>query len=379
MLIRVIILSFILFAKVPFALAQMPLLEVANLTLKIGPKSEEVLYYGFAKGDKIIFTFKEEEQKELTEVSIEEFPEQIRFSDYKVKSIRAKHIDVNQKSVYVFKFVNNQAFKGRVCHIKIQRIPETDLTIDFNSQVRWIASYDTTFQIETREVLSGYDTIFSKNESWELKKSTLEEFVVFDKNQKVASRANLGGVSNRICIRFELPPNVSNNSRKQVLQGWAYWIGVGEEASMVWTENVKTIAGFAQGVIAIYSPLGGLVAGLVSGLAIPKTGDDIYYAITDSVQAELFLSKKTFLPIDWGKGKGGFGKFNHTQPSAFYLCLENDNYLNAVDVTIKVVALIDTKIYANQETSKQVIKPRMEKVSVEIPVITPKTLPVTWK
>lgn len=374
-----ILLLFLLIHSTITVFAQMPLLDVADLTIKIAPKSEEVLYYGFAKGDKIIFSVWEEDNKELTQVSIEEFPNQVRFSDYKTTSVKEKTITVNRKSVYVFKFVNNQVLKGRVCHIKIQRVPATDTTLDFNTQVQWITTYDTTYQIGNRNVLMGYDTLMTKEESWEFKKSAQEEVVVFDKSQKVAAKANISGANNRICLRIEFPPNINSKANSNEMQGWAYWIGVGEEAGIAWAENVQTVAGFAQGVIAMYSPLGGLVAGLVSGLAVPKTGDDIYYCIADATQADLFLTKKNFVPLDWGKGKGGYGKFNHKQPMPYYICLENDNYLHSVEVTVKVAAMVEVKQYTNKEKTKQTVNPRMQKTSVEEPIITPITIPVTWE
>ncbi len=207
-----ILLLFLLIHSTITAFAQLPLLDVADLTIKIAPKSEEVLYYGFAKGDKIIFSVREEDNKELTQVSIEEFPNQVRFSDYKTTSVKEKTITVNRKSVYVFKFVNNQVLKGRVCHIKIQRVPATDTTLDFNTQVQWITTYDTTYQIGNRNVLMGYDTLMTKEERWEFRKSAQEEVVVFDKSQKVAAKANISGANNRICSRIEFPPNINSKA-----------------------------------------------------------------------------------------------------------------------------------------------------------------------
>ncbi|MGL5888387.1 MAG: hypothetical protein ACRC3B_00800, partial [Bacteroidia bacterium] len=41
--------------------------DVTEQTLKISGNSEEILYYGFAEGDKILFSFSETDGKELKE------------------------------------------------------------------------------------------------------------------------------------------------------------------------------------------------------------------------------------------------------------------------------------------------------------------------
>lgn len=137
------------------------------------------------------------------------------------------------------------------------------------------------------------------------------------------------------------------------------------------------VGSFAQGVIALYSPLGGLVAGLVSNLAVPKTGEDVYYCVLNAENAGFFLQNKAFVPLDWGKGTGGYGKFTAAPQNTYYICLENDNYLQAIDVAVKVAAIADVKEYLNKERTKQVINPRMQTTRIEEPIITPVTIPVT--
>ncbi|OWY25150.1 hypothetical protein C7N43_34815 [Sphingobacteriales bacterium UPWRP_1] len=356
--------------------AQMPLITVADLTLKIPAKGEEILYYGFAQGDEILFSFREEEGRELTEVAVEEYPGNTRFADYKTAGVKNKSIQVTKKGVYVFRFNNKMLLKGRVCRILIQRVPATDQTTGFNTKVEWMSSFDTTYRIEEHEILMGYDTIYTREENWEFKKSAQEEMVVFDKTQRVFAKTSLTN-DNRTCLRIDLPPDTETKAKTRRLTGWAYWIGVGEEAGQAWSENVKMVGSFAQGVIALYSPLGGLVAGLVSNLAIPKTGEDVYYCVLNAENAGLFLQNKAFVPLDWGKGTGGYGKFTANPQSTFYICLENDNYLQAIDVAVKVAAIADVKEYFNKERTKQVINPRMQTTRVEEPIITPVTIPVT--
>jgi hypothetical protein len=53
-------------------------IDVAESTLKIGAFGEDVFYYGFAEGDKLIFNFEEINGKELKEIEIIELPSKLR-------------------------------------------------------------------------------------------------------------------------------------------------------------------------------------------------------------------------------------------------------------------------------------------------------------
>ena len=48
--------------------------DVAESSVKIGIKGEEMVYYGFAEGDQLIFSFSEADGKDMKEVEIIEMP-----------------------------------------------------------------------------------------------------------------------------------------------------------------------------------------------------------------------------------------------------------------------------------------------------------------
>lgn len=60
-------------------------IDVTDQTIRLGRNNEKELYYGFAGGDKIVFSFEEAGNKDLKEVEIVEYPNNSRFSDYKTK------------------------------------------------------------------------------------------------------------------------------------------------------------------------------------------------------------------------------------------------------------------------------------------------------
>ena len=119
-------------------------IDVVESTLKIGALGEEVFYYGFAEGDKIIFNFEELKGKELKEIEIIELPSSSKFMDYKSVSIKNKELTVQKTGIYKFRF-SNSAVAGRICKYKIQRIPASEVTANFNTSVYWKTNYDTTY------------------------------------------------------------------------------------------------------------------------------------------------------------------------------------------------------------------------------------------
>src|SRR5689334_558992 len=113
--------------------SQKPVTVVEN-TLKLGPFKEEVFYYGFAAGDKLVFNFEEANKKELKELEIMEMPSTSRYMEYKTKKIENKTIDIANTGIYKFRF-NNSTILPKVCKFTIQRIPATEATQNFNTTV----------------------------------------------------------------------------------------------------------------------------------------------------------------------------------------------------------------------------------------------------
>ena len=89
-------------------------LDVADITLKIGAKSQETLYYGFAEGDQIVFSFKEIDGNAVKEVEVIALPESSKFKDYEVKEVNNKTISVYKKGIYQFRFHNSALLKGDI-------------------------------------------------------------------------------------------------------------------------------------------------------------------------------------------------------------------------------------------------------------------------
>ncbi len=206
-------------------------IDVTEQTIKIKAMKEEEIQLGFAAGDKIVFNFKEVNDKEIKEVEILEYPSSSKYSDFKVSKVENKIVPVLKQGVYIFRF-KNSAINGRVCKILIQRIPAAEATRNFSTAVSWVTRQDTTWNIFTKDVVVGYDTTYLQKTKKEIVSSEQKEEIILDKNERVHSETNANG--NRTSVFFSLPPNSFTGSTSVKVIAWAYWIGVGNEAAAAW-------------------------------------------------------------------------------------------------------------------------------------------------
>lgn len=352
---------------------------VSEGSIKIGGLGEENLYFGFAADDKIIFTFSEINGKEIKEVEILEYPSSSRYTDFKTAAAKEKIITVNKEGVYKFRFHNGAVLK-RVCRYTIERIPATEETKKFNTTVEWITKSDTSWNTYTKNVIVGYDTTFIPQTKKEVVSKELTEELLMDKTERVHSETNSNG--NKSYVFFTLPQNTKSEYETKTVIAWAYWVGVGEEASATWQQNVKAVAPIAKTIAqTAYGPLGALAVGAVSSLMTPTTGEDVYYALTDQQNKNLFMGGQEYYISDKGKGVAGYKKFtdNDMCQGTHYICLYNDNSFLGIDATIKVSAIVETIKYEDREYKIPIVTPRLEKQIFSDPVINTYTLPVVVK
>lgn len=353
------------------------IVDVTEQTIKLSGLKEEELFFGFAAGDKIIFTFKEMDNKELKEIEIIEYPNNSKFSDYKTKEIESKTISVTKQGVYIFR-LKNSAIVGRICKIKIQRIPASEETKNFNSTVTWETKQETTYNIYTKDVIVGYDTTYMQKSKKVLIKTEQREELIFEKPQRVHSTTNSNG--NKTTLFFTLPKNQITAYKTTKVVSWAYWVGVGEEANKAWQQNTKTITSAAKSAATYFTtPLGALAIGAVTDLILPKIGEDVYYAIADQTGSDLFLSGYQYKVYDEGKGVAGFRKFTNENmcQGTYFVLLSNDNVMQGIDATVKVIAIVETNFYEDQQYTEMNTKARYEKKTFSDPIVKSVTVPVT--
>ena len=307
--------------------------EVVESTVKIGVMSEELVYYGFAEGDQIIFSFEEVNGKELKEFEIVEMPYSSKFKDVKTKKVENKTITVPRTGIYKFRF-SNFTILPRVCKYKIQRIPAGPATQNFNTTVYFDTYNDTTYTTEVETFIDKSDTVINNFQERTIKVNPLT-----------------APGSSKSTFNFTLPENTV---------AWSYYISVGSVGQQVYQEAAKTLASNSGSVIAKfpkYGPLAAVALEAPSYITKLDTGRYINYWIVENDNAELFKNGEQFRFIKKGKA---INDFSRMEPGdrAFHFCLHNDYKDAPLTVIVKITAIGINEILTSREVKKMTVTPK---------------------
>jgi hypothetical protein len=299
-----------------------PAIDVAENTLKVNGHSEEVFYYGFAAGDELVFSFKEVHGWSLQELEICELPSSVKFMDYKVRKIGNKTMHISRTGIYKFRFTN-PAGTARICNIKIQRIPASTDTRDFNSSVCWRTVQDTTY-IPTQE-------------KYLLRKDTVAQSLV-ERVTKIGSSNYVFGNSKKDLIDFILPKGTAS---------WSYYIGVGTEGQKAF---VKAKRGFLNSAASFAShiPGYGTMAALalygINAFGMIQGKDNVkFWFMNDEINASMFKYGKQFKSFKQGDVLNDAAQLKKPLSGKIYLGLLNDNLIESINVTVSVTAIVVTE------------------------------------
>lgn len=349
------IFGFILLAIAFSSYSQIEAVDITDLTIKIGGTKTNELFYGFKKGDVIVFNFEEINGKTLKEIEITELPTNSKFMDFKATSIIDKKIKVNKTAVYKFSF-KNATLKGRICKVNIQRIPQTEESIDFNTEWEWKTLYDTTYTPYTIDSLIGYDTSYVTKTKKELYKTDTLVTELFNKVETVHSSTNLSH-SQYSYVNVNLPgntfkPNVFKPYESTKVIAWSYWIGVGQQSTK---EYEKANAQIKDGISAIgaLSGYGALASFAVTGISMFKpanTGDNVGYKFKYVKDGQTYM-------FDSGDGISASGRNTNLLQGGFTIELYNDNFKDGINVTVKVIAVQLRKTWHDVEYQEMITKP----------------------
>jgi len=315
-------------------------LDIAEATLKIGGLDEEVLYHGFAEGDQLIFSFQETEGKELKSVEIQAYPALPIFQDYKTGGL-SKTLRIAHTGIYVFRFTNT-ALTGRICHYKIQRIPATEATAKFNTQVYWRSLSANSYYIAEEKYLVSRDTNVVP--------------VIDHKVERVHSKTSINGIGNKTTVEVTLPDHTVS---------WSYYLGVGNSSEEIFREaeekaerQRRQLNGAASLICKAtlyngYAVMAGLALNGIAEFGIPKNADNIqYHFAPDARNAQLFLTNEEFSSFEQGNGPLSFKRMVQPRSGTFYVCLLNDNILYGIDVHVKVAAVTVQEVWGVREVRK---------------------------
>lgn len=315
-------------------------IDVAETTMKInGLGGEEIIYYGFSAGDQLIFNYEEVNGKELKEIEIIEFPSSSKFMDYKSKKIENKVLTITRTGIYKFRFTNT-AVGGRICKVKIQRIPENESTKNFNTSVYWRTVTDTTYVPKQEVYLAKSDTIAQE---------------IYSSTPQISSSNALNGNKNLQVIDFMLPTNTIS---------WSFYIGTGKEGKEEYDrardEFAKTLASSAV-QIPYYGPMVALALTGVSYFNKVQGEDNVkYWFISDASNVALFESRQTFMQYKKGDVVNEASQMKMPLSGKVYLGLMNDNTMEPITVIIKVTAIVVNHELKTRTVKEMIVNKREE-------------------
>ena len=294
---------------------------VVEQTIKIG--NEKEFFYSFAEGDEIIFDLQVIKGKNVKEVEIIEYPYSSKFVDFKTKKVSEKKIKVTKTAIYKFRIKGGGLFGNKVCRVKILRIPGSEATVGFDTSVKWKIRLDSVYTTKRAKELVQVDTTVIN---------------IVDRIERVHSYLKLGS-SNTSSFNINLPQNKSSDLQTSELISWAYWIGVGNEGEAAYEKEKKNFLKKNIATIStLVNPMAGLALGAYVFLYKPAKGDNVNYNI------------KTFkngIPYSLGYGNSvvSSGRVTDMTQGGFTISLRNDEPVKAINVNVKVSAVVLTKMY----------------------------------
>ncbi|ABG57789.1 hypothetical protein [Cytophaga hutchinsonii] len=312
--------------------SQLQPVDITERTFKIAGMSSEELYFGFQEGDQIVFTFLEIDNKPLKEVEIIEMPSSSKYMEYETRGFSNKTVNVSKKSIYKFPFYNS-AISGRVCKIKIQRIPSSEEFKNFNTNVIWKTLYDTVHYIVQERYLFKIDTTLVN---------------VCDQMASVHSSTVMSGTPSRNIVDFILPANTIS---------FSYYIGVDEAGKKAYDEaNQKFLNSTSQhvGKIPPYGPLVALALDGASFFTSTAIGENVkYHFLSDYNSAQNFMYGLSFFQYKQGDVVSDQGRLSFpNQAGRYYIGLYNDNIKQGINVNVKIIAVTVVNIYSTRDVAK---------------------------
>ena len=322
-------------AMAPMACGQTPVV-LAESTIKVSGLGEEVFYFGFAEGDRLIFNFNEVEGKELKEIEIIELPSASRFMEYKSTKVENKVLQIQRTGIYKIRFANSN-IRGRICRWKLERVAANATTQNFNSSVYWRTVSDTTYTPREERYIASVDTIAT---------------VVADQMAKVSSQGALNGNSNKSIVDFTLPVGTTT---------WSYYIGVGSAGKKAYdAAQEKAINKAIKFTTTIpgAEALTGLAIGINLFDKIQGSDNVKYYFISDWTNVQQFMAGQTFLQYKQGDVVTDAVRMQNPLGGKVFIGLFNDNLAMPIDVTVKVVAIQIKKVWATRMVNQMSIASR---------------------
>lgn len=344
-------------------------IEVADQTFKVGALEEVNYFFGFAAGDEVIFRFEELKGKDLKEVEILEANGNSRYLEFKVSEINEKRLKIQENGVFEFRFYNGSV-SGRICKVHIERIPESDATIAFNTNWEWKTFYDTTYVPYTMDSIVGYDTIRTPILVKKLQSDNLELVKVLDNHGiEVHSKEYNWSLSydhygkyNEEIVQVTLPE--VSKSDYEVVENvvWYYSIGVNQQMKMHADQQRADLLALGSTVASfLVSPLAEVGFDLIGSVTGDGSDHSMYCAVIPNREQALAFKDDQAYTIYREDNIVNSTAIRMESPlkGTVYIGLENPEETQGATVYVSVYAWRRTRIYEDVEEVEEDIRPRL--------------------
>lgn len=312
------ILFFLVTLSLGASAAELPI-ELADHQFKMKGREEQLFYYGFSQGDQLVFSFEVVNGAEIGELEISEYPSNSKFMACKTAKIERKLIVVAHTAIYRFR-VKNSSFFERVCKFKIERVPASFNSWNFNSAVSWRTVQDTLFSSTAKSYLVKCDTLVQ---------------TLVDRTLNIKAAKPLFPSSDKELVEFNLPAGTAS---------WSYFIGVENEAENLFVKTkfgiINTAATLASN-IPVYGSMAALALYGVNAFQMVQGVDNVEYAfLKDYKNALAFTKGDAFVSYQKGKVLHDAAQMKAPLSGKIYLGLQNRNLLEAIQVKLNVTAVV---------------------------------------
>ncbi|MGV3609969.1 MAG: hypothetical protein ACO1N0_03400 [Fluviicola sp.] len=296
--------------------------KLLESSLKLGGSEEKEFYFGFAEGDEIVLDVEVLKGKSLVEVEVANYPNSTQFSQIETKKIKHKTFLVSKIGIYKFR-LTNKGVTEKECQINIQRIPASEKTQKFNSEVYWRTVTDTIDPDGWEEYSEKSDTTFSD---------------FFSTTVQISSQHALNGNKPSQVVSFDLPANTI---------AWSYYLVVGEEGQKEYDQSKADFIRAGSkvvGMIPTYGPMAALALTGVNYMSQAQGKDNVkYYFLSNREDVPLFNNDKAFKRYKTGDVISEAAQMKTPLSGTVFIGLVNDNTMDPIKVTVKATAVMVEK------------------------------------
>lgn len=317
----------------PAAEAQVTV-NLSDLTLNLKPKEEKVFSYSLKEGDQLILEFATGKGKEIQSVTFGRAGNAPLYQKYRLKSADPQRITILKSGTHTLRIYNGSGTK-RVCTFKLMRLLEEHELKAYASEVLWRTLYDTLRYVEQERYLFQSDTHIVD---------------LTNKVVKVNSKSNKNG--HKTSFSFALPQHTIV---------WSYYIGVDQEGEKAFQQAVINLSKAVTPVVSKipnYGPLAALALGGASFLTVLKTGENIKYYIVRPGNEIRFSKNQDFKYLKKGNVVNDFSRLTQPLSGIYHVCLENDNMVKGVQVSVKIVAITVENQWKERPVQKMKVSTR---------------------